>query len=436
MSVRLALGVSVLLVSSAVADVKTGTVIGPATADQARDLLPEELLERYAKGDFANEVAEPKPGSKMMDPDFLAAGDANRGKYTVSDAGTILDPKTGKQPLYIYGPPFPDVDASDPQAGVKLIWNFFYQSYILGDDHNTVALTWVARHGVDRTSAQDVWQKFFDGQAPDQPRPNNPNNLLFQQLVETTFPADLKGTIALTWRYRDTKRDNTWAYVPALRRVRAVSPTNRSDGFLGSDMSQDDGSYFDGKPEDFTWKVVGEGDMLCLRDRAAVVEGRQDIRKLPEGGWRAVYPPKPRFGWQAHNDKLVSWAPLPERTVLVREHVYRIEAVPRDTYYLYGKIALRLEKGTFRGCYNSKSDWRSTVLNTYTPLRGAYFKMEDGKGPWREYNEAQFTMAQNWKLDRATVSYARTDDPSNAADSLITIDAKRFDYQSMVEYGR
>jgi len=31
----------------------------------------------------------------------------------------------------------------------------------------------------------------------------------------------------------------------ALRRVRAVSPANRSDGFLGSDMSQDDGAFFE-----------------------------------------------------------------------------------------------------------------------------------------------------------------------------------------------
>ena len=28
---------------------------------------------------------------------------------------------------------------------------------------------------------------------------------------------------------------------------------------MGSDMSQDDGSYFDGKPEDFDWKLIGDG---------------------------------------------------------------------------------------------------------------------------------------------------------------------------------
>src|SRR5262249_52221228 len=216
----------------------------------------------------------------------------------VNEAGTIIDPKTGNQPTYVYGPPFPDIDRNDPQAGVKLIWNFFYQSYILGDDHNAVQLSWVARHGVDRESAQEVWQKFFDGHAPNTPRPDTPNTPLSHQLVQTTFPADLKGTIALTWRYRDTKRDNTWAYVPALRRVRAVSPTNRSDGFLGSDMSQDDGSYFDGKPEDFEWKLVGEGEMLTMMDRTALLEQKCETKPLPGGGFESRDSLRPRFAYQ------------------------------------------------------------------------------------------------------------------------------------------
>jgi len=46
-------------------------------------------------------------------------------------------------------------------------------------------------------------------------------------------PADLQGTAALNYRFHDPKkRDAAWVYVPALRRVRAVSPANRSDGYL------------------------------------------------------------------------------------------------------------------------------------------------------------------------------------------------------------
>jgi hypothetical protein len=319
---------------------------------------------------------------------------------------------------------------------VKLVWNFFYQSYILGDDRNLVGLAWISRRGIDREVKTEVWQKFYDGQPADRPRPPNPNNLLFQQLVDVQYPDDLRGTVALTWRYRDTKHDNTWSYVPALRRTRAVSPTNRSDGFLGSDMSQDDGSYFDGKPEDFKWKLVGEGEMLCMYDKAAIVDGRFDIRPLPDGGWRGVAPARPRFGWQDPNAKVIAWAPLPERTVLVRRQVYIVEAEPRDKYYLYGKLVLRFEKDGYIGCYNSKYDWKGSILNSYLPLHGGWFRVGEGKGPWRPYSEAQFTMSQNWRLDRGSASFPYADDPSIPTDSLIDIPAKLFDYQALVQHGR
>src|SRR5262249_56190961 len=125
-------------------------------------------------------------------------------------------------------------------------------------------------------------------------------------LVEPGWPADLRGTAPLTCRDRDPKRDSMWAYAPAVRRVRAISPTNRSDGFLGSDMSQDDGVYFDGKPEDFTWRYVGDAEMLCLYDRAAILQGEHDIRPVAGGGWRVVSAPGPRFAWEAPHP-----APLP-----------------------------------------------------------------------------------------------------------------------------
>ena len=99
----------------------------------------------------------------------------------------------------------------------------------------------------------------------------NPLNLQSQFLGVATLPADLQGTASLTWRYRDPdKRDSVWAFVPALRRVRAVSPANRSDGYLGSDISGDDGFFFDGKPEDFDWKLVGKRDALRIVDPDSV----------------------------------------------------------------------------------------------------------------------------------------------------------------------
>jgi hypothetical protein len=63
-----------------------------------------------------------------MDPDFLAAGKENEGKFTISDENSIREVVSGKQPGRIWGPPFPTIDPKDPKAGFKIAWNFFYQS--------------------------------------------------------------------------------------------------------------------------------------------------------------------------------------------------------------------------------------------------------------------------------------------------------------------
>ena len=174
---------------------------------------------------------------------------------------------TGEQPPYILGYPFPIIDPADPQAGGQDRLELLLPHLVLRQPARPVAgELGAARTGMERRSDQDVRFMYYDGVA-EHDRVPNPQNFSVQLLVVAQSPADLAGTAALNWRYRDpTKRDSAWAFVPALRRVRAVSPANRSDGFLGSDMSQDDGPFFDGKPEDFTWTLKGEKDMLRIVD--------------------------------------------------------------------------------------------------------------------------------------------------------------------------
>ncbi|MCI0637158.1 MAG: outer membrane lipoprotein-sorting protein, partial [Actinobacteria bacterium] len=118
----------------------------------------------------------------------------------------------------------------------------------------------------------------------------NPQNFLYRNLALVVGPADLNGTAALTWRYRDAgRRDSTWSYVPALRRVRAVSPSNRSDGFLGSDTSQDDAQFFDAKVEDFQWTLAGQTDQLRLSEETNLKDQAKAV--WVEGkGWDTEWP--------------------------------------------------------------------------------------------------------------------------------------------------
>ena len=259
--------------SGGAADFKTGEMVDKDSASKADGLLPPEILKHYQNGEYMNKFVDWPMSKFNHPPDFKAATDANVGKFTTSPEGTILD-KSGKQPTYIMGFPFPTVDDKDPAAAVKILWNHFYRTWYFGSLEAESQVNWVGARGLERRSDQNVRFMYFDGVPEKERRKENPENFLSQQLVVTQAPADLNGTGALTYRYRDPgKRDSSWAYVPALRRVRAVSPANRSDGFLGSDMSQDDGPFFDGKPEDFEWKLVGRKDQFRLAG--------QPLRRLP-----------------------------------------------------------------------------------------------------------------------------------------------------------
>ncbi len=230
---------------------KPGETLDQTTWQEAESLLPPEILRHYRDGEYRNPVADWPESKYNWPPDFQAATRANEGKLTVGPRGEILSKETGKQPPYVLGHPFPAIDPSDRTAGVKVVWNQFYRFWYFGNLRAESQVNWISPGGLERRTDQDVRFAYYDG-VPEDERMPNPQNFLTQALIFVKAPADLHGTAALTWLYRDAdRRDSTWTYVPALRRVRAVSPTNRSDGFLGSDMSQDDGPFFDGKPEDF-----------------------------------------------------------------------------------------------------------------------------------------------------------------------------------------
>src|SRR5215470_11665893 len=128
-------------------------VLNQQTWQLAQGKLPEEFLDRYRKGQWEHEIVEAPAGTHFRDEDFIAAGKENEGKYALGPDGGIVEVASGKQPAFIYGPPFPTIDPKDPQAGAKIVWNFFYQSYVLGNSRNFVNLDWVGNNGMQRSIA-------------------------------------------------------------------------------------------------------------------------------------------------------------------------------------------------------------------------------------------------------------------------------------------
>jgi hypothetical protein len=400
---------------------------------KAEGLLPEEILRHYKEGAYRNQIVD--YGDHPFAPDFLTASKANAGKFAIGEEGHVIAKATNEQPPYIFGFPFPDVDPQDPQAAVKIVWNYFYYFWQFGNLRAESQVNWINPEELERRTDQDVNFLYFDG-APERDRIENPQNFLSKQLIITQAPTDLYGTAALAWRYRDPrKRDSAWAYVPALRRVRAVSPSNRSDGFLGSDMSQDDGPFFDGKPEDFTWTYEGKRTQLRFVDPANV-KGESNTVWLEDGGWRAIWSDDlKQFGYQDPDFKGVAWAPVAQG--LARRDFYVVSAVPKDRYYLYGKLELYIDAETFQGAWNRKFSWQGELLNTMQVLAYKPHKKTrpDGTEDWIQGSNMSYQVAENIKLNRATSAGQKTS-ANSALDTRVKFDPSFFDTQSMQKFGK
>lgn len=81
------------------------------------------------------------------------------------------------------------------------------------------------------------------------------DDVAYKDLVIFTTP-QVKGLGTLTWTYLDPKRQqDTWLWVPSLRKIRKISAANGDDSFMGSDFSVED--ILTRRFEDETYTFVG-----------------------------------------------------------------------------------------------------------------------------------------------------------------------------------
>ncbi len=174
---------------------------------------------------------------------------------------------------HVAGLPFPTVDPNDPSAGAKHMFNF-NASIALDDldlrnfDCDTGAL---GRNGdpvrVERHFLLDhIRRLYFVERTQVDPKPamENQDEARYKEaLYPIIEPFDLKGTGFTSNRYLDhTRQDDSWLYLPQLRRVRRLSSAQRSDALFGQDTDQDSYAGYAGNPAWMTWKYLGEKTLL------------------------------------------------------------------------------------------------------------------------------------------------------------------------------
>jgi hypothetical protein len=177
---------------------------------------------------------------------------------------------------YVAGRPFPgEIDCQgDPDAGNKIIWNFMKRWRGDGSSASYFYSYW------DRGEQLPL---YYEGTSKTVQLANRPEPQYLQQGgdifknekrlnafgIEVDAPFDARGILVMTYRYKAAdaprdraKNDDTWVYLPDLRRVRRISSAQRTDAVAGTDFTFDDLFSFAGIPPQYSWQCMGEQDVM------------------------------------------------------------------------------------------------------------------------------------------------------------------------------
>jgi hypothetical protein len=252
---------------------REGDVLGFDQVDQLRPWLPPEFWEhrdfffyegmRLEIGPFQRDYAPP--------PAWQEASERFRGQARIGPDDSLEG--------YVAGTPFApeEIDcARDPQAGAKHVWNFVHRWDGDGADASFFYSYW------DRGEELPL---FFRGTSKSVRLAHRPEPALLERQggdlfrgekrlsafgVEVDAPFDARGVKLLTYRYKDAQRprarsryDDTWVYVPSLRRVRRISTAQSTDAVSGTDFTFDDLLSFSGIVPQYAWRCLGEQEVLA-----------------------------------------------------------------------------------------------------------------------------------------------------------------------------
>jgi hypothetical protein len=246
-----------------------GDVITLDQIERLRPFLPEPFWDN--RDFFFYEGMRIEIGPTQRDyspsPEVRAATEFYRGQARIGPDNSLENWTAGR--------PFPidEIDCrSDPQAGVKIMWDFqslggdgqahFFYSY--WDRGERLPLYYEGTG--QRVQLAHRFEEKYREMNGDIFRGEKRK---FAFGAEVVAPFDARGIQLLTYRYKKSDRprvearnDDTWVYVPTLRRVRRISSAQRTDAIAGTDFTFDDLRSFNGIIPQYEWECLGEGRMI------------------------------------------------------------------------------------------------------------------------------------------------------------------------------
>ncbi len=303
------------------ADVQAGDVITAANIEKVEDLVSPGIKWIIRRG----------MRMTIVDPQPIPLPKAYREATEKYSAQVKLSEDKRRVENWVAGQPFPNIDPNDPDVARKIMYNYearWGESDDL-DLRNFDADTGSIGSGDEGMSVEkhfviDHFRRlYFTGRLVVDPKPTyepNKDKARYKESLHPIIePFDLKGTGFTYYRYLDPERmDDSWLYLPQLRRVRRLSSAQRSDALFGQDTDIDSYGGYAGNIAWMDWKFLGEKTVL------ACMHGKHFPVKWGEGG-----------GDFAFDD------------VWEKRQVYVVEGLSKLPQYAYSKRVIFVDKESF-----------------------------------------------------------------------------------------
>jgi len=378
------------------AELKAGNKLSKANCQEAKDLLPEHVMDKFCAGQYEAEIIDVKDADFQYSTKFKSGSEANAGKYYVTENGFMYETATKSWPHYWYGFPFPDLDEKDPQAANKVMYNHQVARFQVDDVYWFLAVKWARPSGFDRSVEFGAYARWNIGRHSGPPGADNPDDCYLKDLIFGVAPYDVVGVSTMDYWYTDPdKWQSVWAFVPTIRRVRRLTASNSSEGMFGSTMARDDAYGWGGKIQYMNWKLVGVKDILVpiapTGIEKAMVAGEPAPKKLmadpniikvkgqiPAGQVaRITWTPEEKIIPGYEKEGWTGAAFAPTNLKLAKRRCWVVEATPKDPYYAYGRRVVYVDKSAYWAywatLYDRAGEYWKTILwedkMAYTPGR-------------------------------------------------------------------
>ena len=370
------------------AELKPGDVLEQSNWQQAKELLPESVLRYFELGQARARIIEVKDEAYRLDTEFQRDTEANAGKYYIDERGALTEVATKSYPRWWRGLPFPEINSKDPTAGAQIIYNLNAMRWHVDDLYWSTKLNWVGPQGLERYVSVATSQLNFVNR-PSGPLAN-PDELNWKEIMYGIAPYDVVGVSTMTWYHQVPDRwQSIWSFIPIVRRIRRLTPANQSEGMFGSVAARNDPNVFIGNPVYFSWKLVGEQDLLVpitKPDGLAITMKRTDpnpsviesqVGTINKITWNEPYV---KWGYNTPDWKGAPW--WPTSFSLAKRRVWVVEGTPRDPYHAYGRFVGYFDKkipvGYYKVIYDRSGEYWRTVINGELLPRA-----EDGSRTWK-----------------------------------------------------